>query len=527
MPDPADIPRPGTRRRARVSTGVYLAGLLAYAAAMAASFVQPEHEYGESLWNLLSYAATLLLLGGSVAWAAFFAPLPAAGRAAFVASFLLPAVAYVALVRRVDPDGHMNFTARFRWEDTAAEARAAAPAPAVAVAVELLPPAATDYVSYRGAGRDGVVPAASADFTRPPKEVWRVGVGDGFAGMAVAGDRLVTLEQIGTREAVVGYDAADGRELWRQETDARFTESTGNGPRSTPAVDGREVYALGAVGHLSRVDLATGELAWQVDAFDRFGLDNATWGTAGSPLLAGDLVIANVGSPGSGGLTAFDRETGETVWRHDEPAPAGSDGPRNAAGYSSPMLATFGNEEVVLLFDGEGLRAHDPADGTELWFAPFGNEFLVNVAQPLVYPDGRVFVCGSYGMGGQMLRVDGREVETLWKDRRLMKCKFSSPVAYEGHIYGLSEGILECLSEDGERAWKRGRYGHGQLLLAGNTLVILSEDGRVVFVEATPEEHRELVNEPVIDDPKVWNPPTLSAGRLFVRGAGAMVRLRL
>ena len=545
MPDPSTFDRTGTRRRARMSAVFYAVGVGLFAAASLWAWQSEDPTYGESAQFLASYGLTLLLLLGSVLWVLLFAPLPRLGRWLFAACFLLPVVATLVVVRDFEPDGDMELRTHFRWEETPAQRRARLPAPAAPsnlaarqaattdLAADEWTVSATDYAEYRGPRRDGVLPAGGFDFTRRPVERWRVPVGGGFAGMAVVGPFLVTVEQIGPNEAVVCYDPDTGGERWRHTLGPTLEDSTGSGPRSTPAIAGRFVYVSGATGRLAKLDLRSGQPLWQVDALTRFGLPNVTWGTSGSPLVRDGVVYVNLGSAGSGGLTAFDAETGETLWRHESAPPDGTpEGePRNSAGYSSPMFATIAGVSQLLLFDGEGLRSHDVQTGREFWFDRFGNEFLVNVAQPLVYEDGRVFTAGSYGMGGRMIRVtqdgDGTwSTEVLWKDRRTMRCKFTSPVAYKGHIYGLSEGVLECVAADtGERQWKAGRYRHGQLLLSGDTLVILSEDGHLVTVRASPGSHEELLNVPVFDTAKVWNPPTLAGGRLYLRSDAEMVAL--
>jgi hypothetical protein len=48
--------------------------------------------------------------------------------------------------------------------------------------------------------------------------------------------------------------------------------------------------------------------------------------------------------------------------------------------------------------------------------------------------------------------------------------------------------------ETGKRRWKEGRYGSGQVLLLGDQplLVVVTDEGEVVLVEANSDEHHEL-----------------------------------
>ena len=179
----------------------------------------------------------------------------------------------------------------------------------------------------------------------------------------------------------------------------------------------------------------------------------------------------------------------------------------------------------ILNFDGVGLRGIDPETGRNLWFYPHENGAAVNAAQPILFDDGRIFISCSYTIGCAMVQV-AREGETwigkkLW-DNKNMRCKFTSPILYEGYLYGLDEGYLTCLdAKTGERTWKRSRnggYQHGQLMLTNGIIVALSEDGRCVFVKPNPEQLEELGEFPALsDDYKTWNPPALVRGKLYVR----------
>jgi outer membrane protein assembly factor BamB len=184
------------------------------------------------------------------------------------------------------------------------------------------------------------------------------------------------------------------------------------------------------------------------------------------------------------------------------------------------MLATLGDQRQILIFDAGGLAGHDTDGGAELWRVPWPTQFDINVAQPLVLDGGRVLITSA--SGACLIAVEGSASswlpKELWRNR-LLKCSYANPVARQGYVYGLDEGILACIDvATGKRQWKsgKGRYGHGQLLLSGDLLVILSEQGELVLVEATPEEHRELARLQAIDG-KTWNCPVLVNGRAFIR----------
>jgi outer membrane protein assembly factor BamB len=434
---------------------------------------------------------------------------------------LLVPLAALAAVREVKFTGDMEPVIDYRWsppQDDLVEAHRRRQPPAEIADKTAFPAIQpVDYPEYRGRARDGVVtgPALARDWrTKPPRLRWRQPCGGGYASFAVVGDYTVTLEQRRDQEIVVCYDAATGQERWEHAYPARFSEVLGGeGPRATPTIADGEVYSLGAAGHLVCLDAASGRLKWSVDILENKD-NNVRWGMSGSPLVYDRVVVVNPGKQqkraAGTALVAYDRATGKPVWSSGN----------TRAGYSSPMLATLAGKRQILLFDGEGLAGFDAAEGKELWRYDWETQQWINVAQPVVLDGDRVFVSSGYGVGCAMLKITFTEgkwgVEPLWRNKA-MRCKFTSPVLYEGHLYGLDEGILACVdAETGRRLWKGNRYDHGQLLRTRDLLVILSETGKLALVEATPTALRELG---VIDalEGKTWNHLALANGVAYVR----------
>jgi outer membrane protein assembly factor BamB len=385
----------------------------------------------------------------------------------------------------------------------------------VVVAPVVLTDLPSDFPEYRGRRRDGVVtgPPLARDWTaHPPRLLWKQPIGGGYAQFAVAGNLAVTIEQRRGDEAVVGYDATSSGERWVYSYSALFSERMGgDGPRATPTIAEARVYSLGATGRLVCLDAATGRRLWETDTLEG---DNLPWGISGSPLVYDRFVVVNPGKQGGRGhtLVAYDRMTGQKVWASGEAR----------AGYSSPMLATLAGVRQILLFDGERLAGYAAGTGQELWHFDWPTNQDINVAQPLVLAGDRVFISSGYGVGSAMLQItqtDGRwEPKKLWRKRtRTLRCRFTSPVAYAGHIYGLDEGVLTCLNQEtGDLNWHEGQYGHGQVLLAGDLLLVLAENGRLALVEANPRSYRELGCIAVFDA-KTWNCPALANGKAYLR----------
>ncbi len=483
---------------------------------------------------LVAVAAEVLLAG----WIALFAPVCLIARAQLFV-VLAALQTGVLLSIRLDGfagDGRMILAWRWTpgpttvWEEpemTAADRDAllrTAP-------VDLSSAAPDNWPAFRGADRSGTASDVrlARDWQRhPPRLLWRRKVGVGWSSFAVAGPYCVTQEQRGEWETVVCYELLTGRQCWTHADRACFAEGTGgNGPRATPAIYAGRVYALGATGILNCLDGATGRPIWQVNILEDAGVPNAPFGMAGSPLVEDGMVIVAPGGNGSA-LAAYDAQNGRPLWR----------GGSGDAAYSSPHPAEFrappGVEppasafsHSILNFNAAGLFGHDPSDGSVLWFyrwvtPPEDN----NVCQPVPLPavgaaaSGAVLISSGYGRGAALIELvpgpAGYEICERWLSSEL-RAKFTSLVVRDGFAYGLDEKRLTCVDlATGECRWREGRYGFGQLILSDDLLLVQTEPGDVVLVEATPEEHRELARLPALQH-RTWNHPALAGSILLVR----------
>lgn len=381
-----------------------------------------------------------------------------------------------------------------------------AAAPPVAVASDL-----PSFPQYLGPRRDATLagPRLARDWrARPPQARWRQAVGEGWSGFAVSGGIAVTQEQRGPDERVVAYDAASGRALWSHGDPVRYaTTIAGVGPRATPTIDGGRVFTMGATGLLNALDLATGRRLWTHDVLAENDATSPEWGKSVSPLVVDGRVIVSAGGPGGRSLVAYDAASGERAWS------AGSD----RSSYSSPLLLTLaGRRQVVILNQGT-IAAHDPATGAMLWEHPFPSG-QPNVTAPLPLGGDRLLVSVGYGIGSKSYRIaaSGAAMTATmeWESPRL-KSKFGNLIRHDGSVYGLDDGVLACIDPaSGERRWKEGRYGHGQLLIAGGLLLAQTEDGEIVLIDPSSDGLRELTRFQALEG-KTWNPPAL-AGRLLV-----------
>jgi outer membrane protein assembly factor BamB len=522
------LPDRGQARRADEASGRqppmrwWIAGGVLAVACAAVTVIQLNAELEDSfkfMWTFMVTLATVVLLA---VWFLFLTGLRWRIRLGVLAAVVLLVVAVgVGLANSVRWDGSLNGagTPHLVWKWTP-KADIALPELAVETArsaeeqVDLRTTYAEDYPGFLGRDRLGVVPGVrlARDWTaRPPRQLWRQPIGAGWSSFAVVGEYAVTQEQRGDSELVVCYEVRTGRPRWTHSNPVRFSEAMGgDGPRATPTISGGRVYALGATGILDCLDGATGKPVWSRDILKEHNAPNLIWGKSSSPLVVDDLVVVSGGMSAGPMLLAYRKDTGEPAWQ------AGTD----KASYSSPVLATLAKTRQMLSVNAGSVTGHAPADGSVLWEYEWPGDWA-KCSQPVALPGDRVFISAGYGLGCAMLQVsrtpDGKQsVANAWSNRS-MKTQFCNVVVRDGFAYGLDDTMLECLDlADGKRLWKGGRYGHGQVMLVSDLILVQLEPGPVALAEANPREFRELARFPALSA-KTWNNPALAGPYLLVR----------
>jgi outer membrane protein assembly factor BamB len=383
-------------------------------------------------------------------------------------------------------------------------------------------PTTGSWPDFRGPRRDGVFQGPiRTDWPREGlRHVWKQPIGAGYASFVAADGRAFTIEQRRNQEVAAAYDIQTGRELWTNAWNAYFQESMGgDGPRATPTYHEGRVYALGAEGELRALEAATGKLIWRRNILSDNSASNISWGVSASPLIVDDKLVVQPGGRRGKSIVAYSRANGTPAWSalNDE------------AAYTSPMLVTLGGRRQILAVTATRIVGLTPENGTLVWEYPWDTYMGINVAQPILFSRNgrdRIFISAGYGHGAAVFELtgasDGRlQAKTVWENQR-MKNKFTSSVLHNGHIYGLDESILASINVDtGEQNWKGGRYGYGQIMLAGDHIVVLTEEGEVVLVNATPARHEEVARFPAIEG-KTWNHPAIAEGKLLVRNLQEM-----
>jgi outer membrane protein assembly factor BamB len=451
-------------------------------------------------------------------WFVLLAPVPPSLRRRVGIIGVLLVLVGLATIRVEGVSGDIHFRFNWRWAPQADRTLPDAASQAADNAdVNLAETTPDDYAQFLGPKRTATLHDVhlQSDWSADaPKLLWRIPIGAGWSSFAVVGHYGVTQEQRGDEELITCYDIDNGELQWAHSTPIRFEETiAGIGPRATPTIDDGKVYALGAMGNLQCLDGADGKLLWEHDIVSETGASVPQWGKSCSPLVNENLVIVSAGGPDGKSLVAYDKNDGHLVWS------AGDD----ASSYSSPAALTLCGVPQIVMIGASLITAHDPIDGRILWQRGWPEHDATagpNIAQPIAVGNDQILLSKGYGVGSELWQIgrDGERwsVEPLWR-KNTLKTKMTNAVVRDGYAYGLDEGTLCCIEiESGRRVWKRGRYGHGQVLLVDNLLLVQSERGELAIVEATPKGYREISRITAVAG-QSWNYPALSGHKLLVR----------
>jgi outer membrane protein assembly factor BamB len=373
---------------------------------------------------------------------------------------------------------------------------------------------ADDWPQWRGPKRDGVSVERGLLKDWPaggPPLVWRAsGAGTGFSSFSVAHGRLYTLGARSGTEYLIAYDVATGKKMWEIPHGRRFSNDMGDGPRSTPTVDGDRVYTFGASGDMSAVDAATGKVFWKIDLLDKVGGSNIRWGLSESPLVLNDRVLVSPGGRGAA-IVALSKTDGSVIWKSlsDEP------------GYSSAVLHEAGGIREAIYFTAERALGIDVETGKLLWSYDQVANRTANIATPIVRGN-YVFLSSAYSTGAALLeltasgnRINARQVYFT----RDMRNHHASSVLVGDYLYGFSDAIFTAMKFDsGQVAWRDRSVGKGSVVFADERLYLYSEQGVVGLAEANPSGYREHGRFQIkAGNAPTWSHPVVSNGKLFIR----------
>lgn len=375
---------------------------------------------------------------------------------------------------------------------------------------------ADDWPQFLGPRRDGV----SSETVKPwgpggPKVVWSRDVGPGYAGPVIAGERLMVFHRIGDEEVVECLRPDTGKPIWKAGYPTAFADDfgKGNGPRATPVIAGDKVVTCGADGWLHAFELETGKKLWGRDVVTAYKVPPSFFGVGSSPIVVGDRVLVNVGGKDAG-IVAFALDSGKELWR------ATGDG----ASYSSPTTATVNGATHAVFFTRQGVVLLDPATGAVRfqmrWRARI--EASVNAATPLIV-NGAAFFSTSYDTGALLLKLKKDGADKLWDSDEVMTNHYNTAVHKDGHLYGFhgrqeAGPSFRCVELKSQKVcWDRPRFGCGSMILAADKIIVLTESGELLLVEATPAAYRELARAQAFASGPCRAQIALANGRLFAR----------
>ena len=363
-----------------------------------------------------------------------------------------------------------------------------------------------DWPQFRGSNQDGISQDSQWNHqavSNGGKISWKTNVGNGYAGVAVSGEKVFTTGNKNNQDTVYALSLKDGASLWQHSY--ACTAGSYPGPRATPATDGKLVYTLSREGHLFCLNAETGAVQWQKNLITDFKAGNLKWGFSASPVIKGNMLLLNAGEYG----IVLNRLTGEKIWA----SPAGT------GGYAPPVLYTSGKTECMAVFGEKAIYGAELNTGKKLWSSKWETSYDVNAADPIPF-DGKVFFSSGYGKGASVIDISGPEPRNVCTST-IMRNQFSSSVLLNGFLYGIDgntgNGAMKWIDfATGAEKWAH-NLGFGSLTAAGDRLIVLIDKGELFVVKATPTAFEQLATAGKILEKTCWTAPILCRDRIFCR----------
>lgn len=380
--------------------------------------------------------------------------------------------------------------------------------------------ASLQWTQFRGPGRANISSERGLrkDWGQPPKLLWTArGLGEGYSSVSISGNLLFTMGTKANEEVVIAVDINTGEIVWLQSNGSVFSNNQGNGPRSTPTVDGEFLYALGANGDLSRMTARDGNVEWTQNILQGFGARNIVWGISESPLIDGEKLICSPGGQGAT-MVAINKKDGRVIWKAAAPG-------NPKAAYSSAIMVSVGGIKQYVNFTHDGVMGVDAQTGTPLWGNNRAANKTANCSAPIFFAgNNSIFYASGYGTGGALLRLtaaQNRVSAKLGYFTQDMKNHHGGMVEVDGFLYGSSDpGVLTCINlTSGQTVWQNRSVGKGALTCADGHIYMRSEKGPVALVEINPKAYVEKgkFDQPQRSGKPAWAHPVVADGKLFLR----------
>ena len=411
-----------------------------------------------------------------------------------------------------------------------------------------------DWHTFLGPNHDSRSPEKGLKAPWPvegPRVVWHRALGVGYGTCSIALGRLFQFDRYGDKARLTCMKSETGKELWRFEYPTTYEDVIGynNGPRCCPVIDDDRVIIYGAGGMLHCLKVIDGALVWKRDTAKEFGVQQNFFGVGSTPIIEGDLLIAQVGGspadsppitsgvvkPNGTGIVAFDKRTGKIKYKIAN----------ELASYAGPVVATIGGRRWCFVFARGGLVGFEPATGKVDFHYPWRSSKIesVNASNPVVVGD-KVFISECYTIGSSLLKVKPGGYEVVWKDGRIRKqamaTHWNTTIHVDGYLYGSSgrhsrEATLRCIEmATGKVKWTVPDLNRCSLLYVDGHLICLGEDGVLRLIKVSPDRYdlisrvilRTAKGEPLLEYP-AWAAPILSHGLMYVRGKDRLVCLEV
>ena len=387
----------------------------------------------------------------------------------------------------------------------------------VAPALGVSTAGAEDWPEYRGKGRRGVwtetgiVGALPADGL---KVRWRTPIDAGWSSPVVSGGRVFLTDftraenSTDVVERALCLDEETGRILWTHtwEADYRTVGATWEGPRVTPTVDGDRVWFVGATGKMFAMDVESGAVVWTRELMSEYDATPPMWGFSSAPLVDGPRLITIVGGEGNARVVAFDKLTGEEIWRA---LPTDHD-----IGVPVPIIIEAAGRPQLIIWFPEKLVSLDPTTGELYWEEPTRTDFNMNITPPVL--SGSRLLISSFYNGSTMLALDDDrpDAELVWKGQSNneiatdgLHSVMTTPVILGDHIYGVgSFGQFRALDAvTGERLWEtqaltgeRARWASAFIVAHEDRFFINNDRGELIIAKFSPAGYEEIGRTPLI-----------------------------
>lgn len=376
----------------------------------------------------------------------------------------------------------------------------------LAPSTALLGAVADDWTQFRGPNRNCVTHETGWTIKGRSEPVWKRTVGLGYSAMSIADGRLYTMgynEERGL-DGIYCLDALTGEVIWEHHYPAEiWARSHRGGTLVTPGVDGKDLYCSNREGRFFRFDAATGKIHWERNLKDEYSLDYPRWGLAASPLILDDMIVMNVGK-----VIAFEKGTGKEIWASDK---------NYGDAYCTPVDFDHKGVPSFAVFNQTGLVIMDRKTGKERLVHEWTNRANVNAAAPIIIGD-RAFISSGYNRGCAMLDLSGDSTTVVWENKE-MRNHMAPSILFEDHLYGFDDGVYKCLDLEGNVMWEKRGLGKGAHIMADRKLMLLSDQGELIFLEPNPKEYAELSRTKVLDDGQYWTYPVLANGYIYCRNS--------